>query len=400
MRVPNRSLRAGFAWSFTGNAVNGVSQWAILALIAKLTSTELLGQYALAVAVAMPLAMLAHLNLRSVLATDVDETNPFADYLHVRVWVTLICFAITLVVGLVWRPLLPVGVTIIVAGVSLGVENVQDLYYGVMQRRDRLDLVAQSMILRALLSVAAVAVMLHFWHHAVAAATGVLAGRLVTCVFFDMRFGSPPSDEQRSPWRVFRIALPLGFTLMLISLTSTVPRYFVEHTLGTSVLGTFVAINSFVTVGSVIMNALGQSAITRLARAHSDGDLASFRKIAARLVGLAVLIGLAGALVAQVAGEFFLALVYRPEFRQYKYLLVQMLLAGTLGYVASILGFVVTSTRQFTNQLPLLIAVAATSALVSFKTMPDWGLTGAVVAVAAAALVQTAGNLLILRKAL
>ncbi|MDZ4802823.1 MAG: hypothetical protein SGI92_32075 [Bryobacteraceae bacterium] len=394
------SLTSGFAWSFAGNAINGVSQWAILAMIAKLSSTELLGEYALAVAVAMPVAMLAHLNLRSVLATDVRDDNPFADYLRVRIWVALAGFLVTTAIGLLWKPLWPVGITIVVAGAGLALENFQDLYHGMMQRRERLDLVARSMILRSALSVSLVAAALLVYPNAVAAAAGVVAGRALTFLLFDLPRAGNVVGQVQAPMHVFRAALPLGLTLMLVSLTATIPRYVVEHRLGTALLGTFVAINSFVTVGSVIMNALGQSATTRLARAFSTGDFRLFRLLALRLIALAVSIGLGGALVAWVAGGFFLELVYRPDFGQHKHLLVSMLLAGTFGYVASILGFVVTSTRKFDEQLPLLAAVAATSGLVCLQAMPQYGLNGAVFALAGAAIVQILGNLLILRKAL
>ncbi len=39
----------------------------------------MLGEYALAVALTAPVAMLAHLNLRTVLATDVGGRRPFGD---------------------------------------------------------------------------------------------------------------------------------------------------------------------------------------------------------------------------------------------------------------------------------------------------------------------------------
>jgi hypothetical protein len=43
------SLGRNFAWTFSGNALYGVCQWAVLSLIAKLSTSEMLGQYALAV---------------------------------------------------------------------------------------------------------------------------------------------------------------------------------------------------------------------------------------------------------------------------------------------------------------------------------------------------------------
>jgi O-antigen/teichoic acid export membrane protein len=65
-----------------------------------------------------------------------------------------------------------------------------------------------------------------------------------------------------------------------------------------------------------------------------------------------------------------------------------------------ILGFAVTSTRRFDVQLPLQFVVAITSGLASLIAIPRFGLSGAALALGAAAFVQISGQLIILRKAL
>ena len=70
---------------------------------------------------------------------------------------------------------------------------------------------------------------------------------------------------------------------------------------------------SFIAVGSVMINALGQSATTRLARSFRSGDWPDFRRLALRLCALAVGIGLTGAIIAAIGGSYFLNRVYRPE---------------------------------------------------------------------------------------
>ena len=54
------SIRADFAWTLAGNVVYAASQWAILSLTAKLGSAELLGQYALVMALTAPVATLRY----------------------------------------------------------------------------------------------------------------------------------------------------------------------------------------------------------------------------------------------------------------------------------------------------------------------------------------------------
>src|SRR5438270_6565675 len=85
---PAASLRSNFTWTFAGNTIYAAGQWAILSLLAKLGSSEMLGQYALAIALTAPVVMFSHLNLRAVIATDVAQKHPFQDYLAVRLIAT------------------------------------------------------------------------------------------------------------------------------------------------------------------------------------------------------------------------------------------------------------------------------------------------------------------------
>src|ERR1035441_5049952 len=93
---PDLSIRRNFAAVFAGNAVFAAAQWATLSLVARLGGTEMLGQYALAVAIVSPVALFAHLNLRAVLATDVERWHPFGDYMAVRMGVTGLGLAVIL----------------------------------------------------------------------------------------------------------------------------------------------------------------------------------------------------------------------------------------------------------------------------------------------------------------
>src|ERR1700730_18006925 len=81
------SLQQNFAWTTIGNVVYSACQWAIVCLLAKLGSPEMVGQYALGLAVTTPVLMLGQLNLRAVLATDVGERHTVRDYCGLRLTV-------------------------------------------------------------------------------------------------------------------------------------------------------------------------------------------------------------------------------------------------------------------------------------------------------------------------
>ncbi len=396
------SLRRNVAWTIAGNTAYGASQWAILSLIAKLGGGEMLGQYALAVAVAMPAAMLSHLNLRAVLATDIDRRYPFHDYLAVRLGATALSLVSIGVVAFLSGYRGTVAFAILLMGVSLGAENVSDAYFGLMQRRERMDQIARSMMARGALSVASLGCALWLTRSLLWAIAALVFSRAAILVSFDRPRAS--SGERlratgfNAQWRIFRAALPLGVALMLVSLTTNAPRYAIEARLGTRELGAFAAVASFITAGATLVNALGQSATPRLARHFSEGDRKRFRALALRLLCLTFAVGLAGVAAAALIGKFILSLIYRPEYAAYSGLFVAVMAAGTFSYTGATLGYIMTSARAFAPQMPLLAAAAATSAAASWVLIPAIGLPGAAAAIALAACVQIGGALLILAR--
>ena len=111
-------------------------------MIAKLGDREMLGQYALAVAVASPLVMFSHLNLRAVLATDVKRQHELGDYAAVRLVASAMALAALAVAVLLAEFSAPMAAVVLITGAWMSVDIGSDLFYGALQRRERLDTIA------------------------------------------------------------------------------------------------------------------------------------------------------------------------------------------------------------------------------------------------------------------
>ncbi|MEO8592722.1 MAG: lipopolysaccharide biosynthesis protein [Candidatus Solibacter sp.] len=401
---PAVSLGANFASTLASNVVFAASQWAILILISKLGSSEMLGTYAYSLAAVTPVAMFSHLNLRSILATDVTRRHPFGDYLAVRLATTAAGLAaigvLALALGGGWER----AAITLALGAALSADNVSDVYFGLLQRRERMDLVAYSVAARGLLSVLGLGATLWITGSLWRAVVAMALVRIVVLLAYDVPVGSAGESLTRTTVRaqagILWTAAPLGAVLMLISLTANLPRYAIEQKFGASALGEFAAVASLMTVGATAVNALGQAATPRLARYRSAGERGGFQRLAWQLVGMALLLGAAGIVGSVLLGPWLLGWIYRPAFAKDAGLLVWIMAAGTASYAASALGYVVTSTRAFAPQAPLHVLAAATAGLASWVLVPRLGLPGGALALACASLVQIAGGVLILRRAL
>lgn len=404
LQPASASLRANFAATLAGNVVFAASQWAILSLVAKLGDSVMLGHYALAAAVATPIAMFSHLNLRSVLVGDVERRHPFGDYLAVRLATTLLGLVAIALVAFVSGYAGPVPVAMALLSVALSADQLSDIYYGLLQRRERMGQIARSMAARGVFSAVSFGVVLWLTRSLVAAVAALAAARLAVLLLYDRPVSKARSERLSTglsgQMEILRKAVPLGVALMLVSLSVNLPRYAIEHRFGAAELGAFAAVASFLTIGSTAANALGQSAMPRLARYYGAKDSRSFRALVWKLLAVAGALGVSGVGVALVAGRLVLGVVYRPGYAAYAGLLTWVMGAGIFCYVAIMLGYVITGARVYAAQAPLLVFVAASSAAGSWLLVPRLGLNGAALALALAWSVQIAGEAFLLRRAL
>jgi O-antigen/teichoic acid export membrane protein len=178
----------------------------------------------------------------------------------------------------------------------------------------------------------------------------------------------------------------------LVSVTINIPRYFIEHLLGIGELGTFAAIAYPMAVGITVINAIGQSAMPRLARQYADGNRQRFSELMLGLVGIATALGIGGVLLIQFAGRAILTVLYRPEYGNYISVFLWLGVGTGVFLISGILGYGVNAVRHFRTQMFISISVALVAAAACGVLVPRWHLTGAAIAIIMTAAFQAAAN--------
>jgi O-antigen/teichoic acid export membrane protein len=361
---------------------------------------------------------LSSLQLRAVLTTDVKEKIAFGEYLGFRLLTTAL--SLVVISGIALRSRRESMLVIVVMGVSQGIEMVSDLYYGRMQFHDNMDRIAKSMITRGILGLAAMGAGVYLTHRVIWGVLGLTVARAAVLLGYDItkrtqllprrtsdgaeaeRILSAETSMLQPRWSVaaqselFRTSITLGVIAMLVSLLPNIPRYFLVGSLGERALGIFTATAFLVSTGNLIMTAMGQAAFVRLAKLYGARDAAGFNKLLIRLLSIAVLLGVGGVGVALVFGHLLLTLIYRPEYAEHTDLLVAMMIAGALTYVASVLASAVTSARSFKPQIPVLASAASAGAISSWLLIHPYGLLGAGLAVVTTSAVLCTGHAILL----
>jgi O-antigen/teichoic acid export membrane protein len=312
------------------------------------------------------------------------------------------------------------ALVVLIVGLAQAVEAVREIYHAQLQFKDHMDRIAKSMMFRAVLGLACLGVTVFLTHSIVLGAMALTLARAFVSAIYDMsgptqlapRHVSNPEELRqilaagsaalRPRWnlsaqkQLLRMSSTLGVIALLVSLIPNIPRYFIAGSISEGALGIFAATASLVSAGNLIIMALAQSAFVRLAKQYAAGDMVGFNALLWKLIGIASVLGLGGVGVAAAFGHRLLTIIYRPEYAEHTDLLIPMMVAGTFGYVASLLGSAVTSARFFKQQIPMLIAVVAAAALSSWLLIPHYGLLGAGYAVMTTSAVVCVGQAILL----
>jgi O-antigen/teichoic acid export membrane protein len=413
------SLKRNFSWTMLGNLVYAGSQWGILVALTKLGSAAMVGQFTLGLAVTAPIFMLTNLQLRQVQATDAKMLYRFQDYLGLRLLCTVLAWIAATAITVSSGYRYPTLAVILLIGLAKGLESVSDICYGLFQHHERMDRIAFSLMIRGPLALSGLSLGIWITHSAIGGVLGLILAWGAVLLGHDLPYsvrflsagsaedpwdkrnqllllfksGFQPLKPYWGPklWPLIRLAFPLGLVMMMFSLSSNLPSYFIAANLGQNAeteLGIFNAIAYITVAGNIIVNALGDAASPRLAKYYDAGQRSAYGVLLLQLVGIGIVIGALMLGVAMVGGSSLLSLIYSPAYAQRQPLFVWLMAGSGIQYVASFLGYGMTAARYFRVQVPLLLTSMICLALACLWLIPTQGLIGAAIALMVAAVVN------------
>lgn len=403
-RLSPLSLKVNFAWTFLGNALVAVCQLLLMVLLLRAAGDATTGQYILALAISAPVFMFAGLDLRTLQATDSNSEVRFIEYLSLRLISGCIAVAVVPLIAMAWG--YGADTLAVVTGVGLGrlFLLISDTFNGLMQKSERMDRVAHSIVLKGILSTIVLGTTFLATGSLVAAVFAEAATRFIVLAFYDFPLGCRLSREQgtesislaslrtveasRLRKLTFR-SLPLAFKVMLVSLDTHVTRYFVTGMASLSAVGVFGPIASGAGAASMVGKALNQSVSAKLGRLATAGEPRLFVSFVRRLQLLYLVLGVAGVGFTVVAGGPLLALV-RPDLLAYQAVLTLVVVSVALDFQNGIVDMSLVAARRIAPLAPACGISVATSAAGCWFLIPPYGLAGAAMAMIAGRIMRMA----------
>lgn len=384
-------MKSNFLWMLIGQGVFSAMLWLNLMVLAHLGSATEVGYYSFALSIVTPVALLAAVSLRTVYITEHNNLYSFADYYHIR----KLSLPIASIIIAIWAYFdgsnLTQAAVILFIGAAKMAENMSDICYAIPHKHEELKPVVISMLLRTCIGTGIFAISYWLFRNIIISSFSYAFCWWLVFVAYDRREMVKPWYEiwtSRSNYNkplirpLIWLALPMGLAAFVTALTTSAPRYFVEHFLGSETLGYFSALTYFVVVGAMVVNSLAQTIRPRLAKLFVAGEIKSFWRIT--LIASLISLGIGGCFYAAtiLIGEYILRIFYGADFAQYYQYFPLVALASIPVYVGGMWGFVLSSIGEYRLMLFISLLAAFSTILCSIFLIPTYEMNGGILSIA------------------
>lgn len=392
------SMRKNFSWTLLSNALYGLYQWVLVAVIARLAGPETVGQFALGLAIVTPVQMFFNLQLRALQASDAAQRHPFAHYLTLRLYTIGASAAVAGILSILW-PLSTAGQRAVWGVLAIkAVESVSDVVYGAFQQAERMDISSRARMLESSGGVTVFTLVLwasgYLWL-ALASIAVVLVAVLafytyprLTALQRKEKYFLGLIHDRVALRELFLSALPLGITMGLLNLNAVLPRLALGFFESEFEVGIFAGFTQLVISGTIVVGALGQAVTPVLARYAAHSNFPDFRALLHKLVVACLGIGIVATAGAYLVGDSVVGWIYTSEYSAYHGALVILAASSGFTFAASMQGYALTAARIIAPQVWLFVAVAIVTSLSLVVLVPLLGISGAAWAVFFGALTQ------------
>nr|WP_239635604.1 oligosaccharide flippase family protein [Paenibacillus sp. H1-7] len=392
------SLKRNVYWAFFGNAIYAATQWLLLIFMTKIGNIEMVGTYSFALAFTTPIILFLSFQLRNVYLTT--NEYKFNEFLFTRV-VSMI-FGSVLIFLLAKYLSYEQNILIIIMLITFSkcIECISDIYHGLLQKSERMDVISVSKCLKGIIGLVFFGITLYISNSLILGTAIMSLIWVIILVAYDIPKANSKVKEEflrfsfQRVKRIVLISYPLGIVTTLDALNANIPRYFIQNLSGQDELGYYSGIVYLMVVGSTVIAAVGQALAPRLS-VYFNNDAEKFKAFCKRIVIIGSIFGVIFLCLSITFGKILLKIVYTEDFLKYYDVYIWIMVTSSIWYIASLLTYIITAAKFFKIQVPLFLLMLLCTFICSILLIPKYGVIGAAWSFCAGNVLRLIGSVLV-----
>ena len=375
------NLKKNIIWNTIGVFTFSLTSLIYTVILMRYSSLKITGIFSFGFALACTTTALASLGGRTYQVTDVkNELTPFTYIIsrYITVFtVTILVFAYILMRNYSMNKFLIVFILCLFKYL----EELSDVYYGIMQKEDKLYYVGQFQLFKSILNVFAFFLIIKGTNNLLLAVSVMLLINFLFILFLERPIAKKLnswnySTSKKQIMKYFSVNTTICVFTFLTMYLANAPRYAIDIYLNDEIQAVFGIIIMPATVMLLVCNFITNPILINIANLYNEKRMKEITELFKKIVFIIIGIGIFGLILCYFIGVPFLNLIYSSNFNIYKVELMIIIVGSIFYAVSMICSSFLTSIRKIKPQLYMNILFSIFAFIISLIFVKLFGIMG------------------------
>ena len=372
-----KQINKNIFWNAVGNTAYNGLQWLITVIVTRKSGFDTAGILAIAMSVSLTFRTISYFGIRNFQVTDNDNKYSDADYFGLRIITSAIAFALCALVSVFSGRSVSLFSAIMLYMIFRVSEGFSDLFQGIMQKNERLDIVGICLLAKAVVTTIAFIAGFYLSNSLNAGLLLMSVSAVLISFLFELPAAKQCTESQfKISFSLFRKlaseTAPMFIYMLETALLLNAPKYFLSLTSDEAAVGIYSSVFSIAQILQGAFQYVYVPFITKLSVLDNNKNYVEIKKIAIKIICIFTAITLLFSAISVIFGDYILTLVFgRSEY--YSEIMLPAVLSVCAYSITTFISTFAIIKRKF-SRLVLAYALGILSFIISAMLMQSQGI--------------------------
>lgn len=377
------NFKKSFIWNTIGSGLNSINSLLLLIIVTRINGVSNAGIFTLSFATACMFYIVAIYSGRTYQVTETDKEVSDNEYIINRIITSLVMILISFLFAIFYNyNNYKIIIFMLICGFKC-IEAICDVFHGILQKNNRLDIVGKSLLLRSLLNIIIFVIIDMITKNLIFSCISLIVSNIFVLIFIDIKKSLLYKEKsnyinKKSIFKIFTFGFYVFAFTFVANYIVNAQRYPIDSFLEDNLQTIFGIIIMPGTIIMLVNQFIIQPIIIKLKESYLSKLKEQFLSIIYKVILLTLLTGLLVMITAYFIGIPILNLMYGLNLKIYLYNLILVLFGATLYTVSSVLSNGLIVLRKTKIQMFIYIIIAIFTTIISNKFVYLFGFNGAI----------------------
>lgn len=383
--MKEENLRKNVIWNTIGVFTLSLTSFFYSLILVRLCDLSVTGIWSYAFAIACTCVTIASFGGRTYQVTDAKSDLPTYTYISSRyitvTFTLLIVIAFIIFKGLTFSR----SIVIFLLCVFKFCEELSDVYYGILQKNNKLYVVGKSMFYKSIINMILFFIGVEISRNLLLPVCLILINNFLFIYLYDRRLALKCEKvkkiiKKEKYIKYFKDNLVICIFLFLATFLVNCPKYVMQMQLSDELQGIYnilvLPATAVSLIGSFIINPL----LVNISNDYASGNIKNIKSKSNKIILTLLIFGIIACIGGYFLGRPVLKLIYQYDIKNYIFEFLLIIIGCTFYTISTVLSMILISTRKLISQLVFNLVLSVFSYILCLFLIKNYSVSGGIYA--------------------